>query len=78
MGRVHPRQALAALRFLEHVSEQPLNRIQGVIRACKPKRLSVVLTSDEVEAVLAHLRPTWIAYQAFVWPHARKRREQIQ
>lgn len=49
-------QALAALLFLYgHVLEQPLNRIEGVIRARKPKRLPVVLTSDEVEAVLAHL-----------------------
>ena len=49
-------QALAALLFLYgHVREQPLNRIEGVVRARKRKRLPVVLTSDEVEAVLAHL-----------------------
>ena len=50
-------QALAALLFLFlvlwHVLEQTLNRIEGVIRARKPKRLPVVLTSDEVEVVLA-------------------------
>ncbi len=49
-------QALAAVLFLyEHVLEQPLNRIEGVVRARKPKRLPVVLTREEVEAVLAQL-----------------------
>jgi site-specific recombinase XerD len=49
-------KALAALLFLYgRVLEQPLNRIEGVVRARKPKRLPVVLTSDEVEAVLAHM-----------------------
>ena len=49
-------QALAAVLFLyEHVLEQPLNRIEGVVRARKPKRLPVVMTRDEVEAVLAPL-----------------------
>ena len=49
-------QVLAVLLSLYgHVLEQPLDRIEGVIRARKPKRLPVVLTSDEVEAVLAHL-----------------------
>ena len=49
-------QALAALLFLyQHVLEQPLNRIEGVVRARRPKRLPVVLTREEVERVLAHL-----------------------
>ncbi len=49
-------QALAALLFLyEHVLERPLNRIEGVVRARKPKRLPVVLTREEVAAVLARL-----------------------
>ena len=49
-------QALASLLFLyEHVLEQPLNRIEGVVRARKPKRLPVVLTREEVTAVLHHL-----------------------
>ena len=48
--------ALAAVLFLyEHVLEQPLNRIEGVVRASRPKRLPVVLTRDEVEAVLAQV-----------------------
>ncbi len=49
-------QALAALLFLyEHVLERPLDRIEGVVRARKPKRLPVVLTRDEVDAILAQL-----------------------
>ncbi len=49
-------QALAALLFLyDKVLEQPLDRIEGVIRARKPKRLPVVLTADEVARVMAYL-----------------------
>ena len=49
-------QALAAVLFLyEQVLERPLDRIEGVVRARKPKRLPVVLTREEVEAVLARL-----------------------
>lgn len=49
-------QALSALLFLyEHVLEQPLDRIKGVVRARRPKRLPVVLTVDEVSRVMAHL-----------------------
>jgi integrase len=49
-------QALAAVLFLyEHVLEQPLDRIEGVVRARKPKRLPGVLTRDEVQAILAEL-----------------------
>jgi len=49
-------QALAALLFLyEHVLEKPLNRLEGVVRARRPKRVPVVLTREEVGAVLAHL-----------------------
>jgi site-specific recombinase XerD len=48
--------ALAALLFLyKHVLEQPLDRIEGVVRARKPKRLPAVLTRDEVEGVLEQL-----------------------
>ena len=46
---------LAVLFLYEHVLEKPLNRIEGVVRARKPKRLPVVMTCDEVEAVLAPL-----------------------
>ena len=49
-------QALAALLFLyQHVLEQPLNRMEGVVRARKAKRLPVVMTREEVEGVLAEL-----------------------
>lgn len=49
-------QGLAALLFLyEHVLVQPLNRIVGVVRARRPKRLPVVLTGEEVQVVLAGL-----------------------
>jgi len=49
-------QALAAVLFLyDKVLEQPLDRIEGVIRARKPKRLPVVLTADEVARVMAYL-----------------------
>ena len=46
-------QALAALLFLyEHVLNKPLDRIEGVVRANRPKRLPVVMTRDEVGRVL--------------------------
>lgn len=49
-------QALSALLFLyQYVLEQPLDRIEGVVRARRPKRLPVVLTVDEVSRVMAHL-----------------------
>ncbi len=49
-------RALAALLFLyEHVLGQPLNRIEGAVRARKPVRLPAVLTREEVEAVLGQL-----------------------
>jgi site-specific recombinase XerD len=49
-------QALSAVLFLyEHVLEQPLDRIEGVVRPRRPKRLPVVLTVDEVWRVMAHL-----------------------
>ena len=49
-------QGLATLLFLyERVLEQPLNRIAGVVRARRPKRLPVVLTAEEVEVILAGL-----------------------
>lgn len=49
-------QALSAVLFLyEHALEQPLDRIEGVVRARRPKRLPVVLTVDEVSRVMSHL-----------------------
>jgi len=49
-------QALAALLFLyQHVLERPLDRIEGVVRAVRPVRLPIVLSRQEVRAVLARL-----------------------
>lgn len=52
-------QALSALLFLyEHVLGSPLDRIEGVVRARKPKRLPVVMSREEVQLVLVELRGT--------------------
>jgi integron integrase len=49
-------QALSALLFLyRHVLKQELGNIGEVIRARKPKRLPVVMTREEVRAVLGQL-----------------------
>lgn len=55
-------QALAALLLLyEHVLGRPLDRMEGIVRARRPKRLPVVLTRSEVSLVLDGLsgRP-WV------------------
>ena len=50
-------QALSALLFLyTHVLNRPLGDLGEIVRANRPKRLPVVLTRDEVHAVLANLR----------------------
>ncbi len=52
-------QALSALLFLyKVVLERPLEMIDGVVRANRPERLPVVLTRDEVRAVLESLTGT--------------------
>jgi integron integrase len=52
-------QALSALLFLyRQVLHQDLPWLDGVVRAKRPVRLPVVLTRDEVRAVLTHLRGT--------------------
>lgn len=49
-------QALSAILFLyEHVLKQPLDRIEGVVRVRRSKRLPGVSTVDEVPRVMAHL-----------------------
>ena len=54
-------QALGAIMFLyDQVLEQPLDRIEGVIRARKPKRLPIVLTPDEVRSIMAHLQGPYL------------------
>ncbi len=55
-------QALNALLFLyRNVLEAPLSYINGVVRAKRPKRLPVVLSRQEVKALLAALEGTeWL------------------
>jgi len=56
-------QALAALLFLyEHVLGRPLDRMAGIVRARRPRRLPVVLTRDEVGLILDGLsgRPWFV------------------
>lgn len=55
-------QALNALVFLyKEVLGRPLENIQGVVRANKPRRLPTVLTPDEVGRLLAELKdPYWL------------------
>jgi integron integrase len=49
-------QALSALLLLYGaVLERPLDKLEGVVRARRPKRLPVVLTPDEVAKVLSHM-----------------------
>ena len=52
-------QALSALLFLyKEVLEQDLPWLDGIVRAKRPMRLPVVLTREEVHAILSHLRGT--------------------
>jgi integron integrase len=65
-GRVAPstqNQALAALLFLYcEVLAKELPWMDGIVRAKRPARVPVVLTADEVEALLAQLDGTrWLA-----------------
>ncbi len=55
-------QALGAILFLyKHVLNQDVKRLDKVVRAKRPKRLPIVLTRDEVRAVVAELRDThWL------------------
>lgn len=55
-------QALSSLLFLyRHVLKQELELVKHIVRAKRPVRLPVVLTRDEVEALLAQLRGAqWI------------------
>jgi integron integrase len=50
-------QALAALLFLyQQVLKQPLDRLEGVVRAKRPKRFPVVLSRDEAQRILTEMR----------------------
>jgi Phage integrase, N-terminal SAM-like domain len=59
MGKVSAstqNQALCALLFLyRYVLDHPLGQLGEVVRARAPKRLPVVLTHEEVKAILRHL-----------------------
>jgi site-specific recombinase XerD len=53
-------QALAALLFLySEVLHRPLEFVGGVVHAKRPVRLPVVMSRDEVKAVLDQLSGTW-------------------
>jgi integron integrase len=53
-------QALSALLFLyQQFLGKELGRLDGALRASRPPRLPVVLTREEVRAVLAHVRPPY-------------------
>lgn len=53
-------QALAALLFLyKDVFGRPLDFLDGVVHAQRPKRLPVVLSRDETRALLGRLSPPW-------------------
>jgi integron integrase len=53
-------QALAALLFLySEVLGRELGNLQDIVHAKRPVRLPVVMTEDEVAAVLSKLRGTW-------------------
>ncbi len=57
------RQALSAIVLLlyQQVLQQHIGSIDEVVRAKQPHRVPVVLTQDEVRAVLEHLAgPPWI------------------
>lgn len=55
-------QALSALLFLyREVLGQPVEWVEGVMRAKRPKRMPVVFTREEVRGVLSHMRgETWL------------------
>ncbi|GAF91263.1 unnamed protein product, partial [marine sediment metagenome] len=55
-------QALSALLFpYRHVLDREIGDLGEVIRARKPKRLPVVMTHDEVKAILGNLtRKKWL------------------
>jgi integron integrase len=52
-------QALNALVFFyDHIVKQPVGDLDGIVRAKRPQRLPVVLTHDEVAALLQRLQGT--------------------
>jgi len=54
-------QALAALLFLyKDVLGRPLDFLDGIVHAQRPKRLPVVLSRDEVRLLFTRLSPPWL------------------
>ncbi len=54
-------QALAALLYLyKEVLGQPLEFLDAIVHAQRPKRLPTVLGREEVAALLARLQPPWL------------------
>jgi len=50
-------QALSALLFLyRHVLGREVGKLEGLVRARKPRRLPVVMTRDEVRAVIGEMK----------------------
>jgi site-specific recombinase XerD len=66
-------QALSALLFLyRHVLGREIGDLDEVIRGRKPKRLPVVMTCDEVKAVLANLTgDKWLMASMMYWAGLR-------
>jgi integrase len=67
-------QAFAALLFLyKQILQVDLGRLEGIIRAKRPKLLPVVLTRPEVRLVLAQLqggrlkRSSWTSFPSSAW-----------
>ena len=53
-------QAFCALLFLyQQFLQKKLGRLDGALRASRPARLPVVLSREEVRALLAHIRPPY-------------------
>ena len=53
-------QALSALLFLyQQFFQRKLGRLDGALRASRPRRVPVVLTRAEVRALLAHVAPPY-------------------
>jgi integron integrase len=70
-GKVSPStqaQALSALLFLyRHVLGQDLDWLDGLVRAKRRTRIPVVLTRDEVEAVLTRMRGTPLLMASLIY-----------
>ncbi|OGT79336.1 MAG: integrase [Gammaproteobacteria bacterium RIFCSPLOWO2_02_FULL_61_13] len=54
-------QALCAIAFLyKQVLQKPLEEFEQLVHARRPRRLPTVLTRDEVNAILAHLKDPYL------------------